>query len=65
ADHSIDADGLSTAAFTLGYEKGRALVESIPGAEAIFIFEDRSIRLTPGAAETFEPGGGYRIVSDP
>jgi thiamine biosynthesis lipoprotein len=53
ADHSIDADGLSTSVFILGYEKGRALAESIPGAEAIFVFDDFSIRLTPGAAENF------------
>ncbi|GHU80339.1 hypothetical protein FACS189462_6050 [Spirochaetia bacterium] len=53
ADRSIDADGLSTSAFALGYENGRALVESIPGADAIFIFEDLSIRLTPGAAAAF------------
>ncbi|GHV91743.1 FAD:protein FMN transferase [Spirochaetia bacterium] len=53
ADQSIDADSLSTSAFTLGYEKGRALVESVPGTDAIFIFDDLSIRLTPGAAETF------------
>ncbi|GHV51779.1 FAD:protein FMN transferase [Spirochaetia bacterium] len=53
ADHSIDADGLSTSAFTLGYERGRALVESVPGADAIFIFEDLGVRLTAGAAETF------------
>ncbi|GHT65155.1 FAD:protein FMN transferase [Spirochaetia bacterium] len=53
ADHSIDADGLSTSAFTLGYEKGRALVESVPGADAIFIFEDSGIRLTAGVAAAF------------
>ncbi|MDR2797687.1 MAG: FAD:protein FMN transferase [Treponema sp.] len=53
ADHSIDADALSTAAFALGYEKGRALVESVDHAEAIFIFEDKRIRSTPGALAWF------------
>ncbi|GHU20397.1 FAD:protein FMN transferase [Spirochaetia bacterium] len=53
ADHSIDADGLSTSAFALGYEKGRALVESVPGADAIFIFEDLGVRLTPGVTAAF------------
>jgi thiamine biosynthesis lipoprotein len=65
ADHSIDADGLSTAAFTLGYEKGRALVESVPGAEAAFVFEDLGIRLTAGAAETFILSNDeYHLIRD-
>ena len=49
ADISRDADALSTAAFVLGYEKGSALIESAAGAQAVFVFEDRSIRLTSGA----------------
>lgn len=46
---SMDADALSTAVFVLGYEKGRALLETISGAEAVFIFKDNSIIATPGA----------------
>ncbi|MDR0721937.1 MAG: FAD:protein FMN transferase [Treponema sp.] len=53
ADRSIDADALSTTAFALGYEKGRALVESIDHAEAIFIFEDKRIHGTPDALAWF------------
>jgi thiamine biosynthesis lipoprotein len=53
ADRSIDADGLSTAAFALGYEQGRTLVEAIDQAEAIFVFEDKRIRGTPGALAGF------------
>ncbi|MHB9292790.1 putative FAD:protein FMN transferase [Hollandina sp. SP2] len=53
ADRSIDADALSTAAFALGYEKGWALVESLDQVEAIFIFEDKRIRCTPGALDWF------------
>lgn len=49
ADVSMDADALSTAAFVLGYEKGSALIESLAGIEAVFVFEDRSVRLTSGA----------------
>ncbi len=52
-DKSIDADGLSTAVFALGYEKGRALLESLGNVEGIFIFEDGSIRATRGARSTF------------
>jgi thiamine biosynthesis lipoprotein len=46
---SMDADALSTAAFVLGYEKGRALIDSLEGVEAVFVFEDMSVRITSGA----------------
>ncbi|WP_041396320.1 FAD:protein FMN transferase [Gracilinema caldarium] len=52
-DHSIDADGLSTTVFALGYEKGRALLESLGNVEGIFIFEDGSLRATSGARSSF------------
>jgi thiamine biosynthesis lipoprotein len=45
APSSMDADALSTTLFALGYEKGRVLAER-EGAEAIFIFEDKTIRGT-------------------
>lgn len=53
AERSIDADGLSTTVFALGLEKGRALVESLPGIEAVFISEDFSVRSTAGIAKDF------------
>ncbi len=63
ADRSVDADGLSTSAFALGWEKGKALVESIPGAEAIFVWEDLSVRTTDGIAKDFKLGDErYRLV---
>jgi thiamine biosynthesis lipoprotein len=49
SDNSMNADALSTTAFALGYEKGRELVESMPGTEAVFIFKDASVRKTAGA----------------
>jgi thiamine biosynthesis lipoprotein len=52
ADHSIDADALSTAAFALGWEKGAALLGKT-GAEGIFVFEDQSVRVSPGLRESF------------
>jgi thiamine biosynthesis lipoprotein len=61
ADRSIDADALSTAAFSLGWEKGRPLVEAVPGAEAVFVFADGTVRGTGGAMEIFTlTGGQYR-----
>ncbi|MCL2833808.1 MAG: FAD:protein FMN transferase [Treponema sp.] len=47
-NNSIDADALSTSVFVLGYEKGRALVESLDGVDAVFIFDDSTIRMTGG-----------------
>jgi len=51
--NSTDADALSTSVFTLGFGRGKALIDSIPGAEAIFIFDDRSVRITDGLADIF------------
>ena len=45
---SVDADALSTAIFVLGYERGRAMVDSLEGVEAIFVFDNQSIRTTAG-----------------
>lgn len=53
ADVSMDADALSTAVFSLGPEKGKALVESIDGIDAIFVFQDKSLVLTEGAKSLF------------
>jgi len=60
---SIDADALSTAVFVLGYEKGRDLIESLEGTEAVFIFEDLSVRQTQktGLALTNE---NFILLSD-
>ncbi|GHU82078.1 FAD:protein FMN transferase [Spirochaetia bacterium] len=61
-DRSVDADALSTAAFALGFEKGRALIETA-GAEGLFIFRDRSIRGTAKALELFTlTDQSYRIM---
>jgi len=63
ADRSIDADGFSTTVFALGYDQGRALVEATPGVDAIFVFEDFTIRTTRGLAENFTTeNGGYRFI---
>jgi len=52
AASSMDADALSTSCFALGYEKGLALAAA-NGAEALFIFEDKTIRGSPGALAAF------------
>jgi len=48
AKKSIDADALSTSAFLLGEKRGLALVESVDGAEGIFITEDGIVTATAG-----------------
>ncbi len=53
-DSSIDADSLSTAAFSLGLEKGLDLIESLENTEAIFITKDSEIYLTSGLNDNFE-----------
>jgi len=63
AKYSIDADALSTAVFVLGYEKGRALIESIEGTEAVFVFDDMSVRKTEGA-DFVLTNENYRLLQD-
>jgi thiamine biosynthesis lipoprotein len=50
---SADADALSTTVFALGFERGKALIDSIPDTEAVFIFDDNTVRLTAGLTEIF------------
>ncbi|MCL2069428.1 MAG: FAD:protein FMN transferase [Treponema sp.] len=63
ADRSIDADALSTAAFALGWERGRALIDSVPGAQGLFVFDDLTVRMTEGLGEYFTlTDREYRLV---
>lgn len=48
SDSSLQGDVLSTTCFVLGYEKGIKLIESIDSAEAIYIFDDLSIKTSSG-----------------
>jgi thiamine biosynthesis lipoprotein len=63
ADVSMDADALSTAVFVLGYEKGRALVESLEGVDAVFVFDDRNIYPTGGIDFTLVDEN-YRVTGN-
>jgi len=45
---STDADALSTSLFALGFEEGIKLLDLFPGTDAVFVFEDSSVRVTPG-----------------
>ncbi len=48
ASDTMTADAISTAVFVLGLEKGLALVESLPGVEAILMDNSREIVYTNG-----------------
>jgi len=47
-DKSINADGLSTTAFSMGLDKGLALIESIKDTEAIFVTKNHDVYVSSG-----------------
>lgn len=53
ADNGLLSDGLSTACFVLGREKGMLLAQRY-GAEALFVEKDGDIFMTPGMAALFQ-----------
>ena len=63
AGSSMQADGLSTAAFVLGLEQAAGLLECYPDVEAILIDEERRVWITPGARESWNPAPGYESLS--
>ncbi|WP_320127598.1 FAD:protein FMN transferase [uncultured Sphaerochaeta sp.] len=50
-EKSFLADALSTSVFALGYEKGMALVNSLPGVEAVFFTKEKQILFSQGLKE--------------
>jgi len=58
AGSAADADGLSTAALVMGYARARAMIDSLPGVEAVFLFDNMSVRITGALAGIFRLTSG-------
>ena len=54
SDNSIDGDALTTCAYVMGLEMGYELIESLDGADAIFITEDKKVFTTSGIKSNFK-----------
>jgi FAD:protein FMN transferase len=61
AESSVLADGLSTALFVLGADKGLQVLKFYPGAEAVLAGMDMTVTVTGGLAEAFTPADGVKI----
>lgn len=53
AEHSTDADGLSTVVFGFGLEEGLEYVNNREDVEAVFITKDSEVYLSQGIKDTF------------
>lgn len=53
-ENSFEADALSTSAYIMGLDRGRKLIESLPGVEAIFVTEANQLYLSSGLQEKVE-----------
>lgn len=61
-DDGFLSDALSTACFVLGYEKSLPLLEKY-GARAVFVFNDKSVRVTGSLADSFElEKDGFKLL---
>lgn len=56
---SIDADGISTAAFALGLEKGMEFVENLKDVEVIFVTKDYNVYTSSGVSKY-----NFKILDD-
>lgn len=53
ADSGLMSDALSTVCFIVGYEKSLEILSEY-NAQAVFIFNDRTVKVTPGLKDSFK-----------
>ena len=56
SENSVDGDGLSTACFALGREKGIEYINSLEGVYAVFITEDEKLWYSDGFEQFLKEG---------
>ena len=62
-DSGLHSDALSTACFVMGYKKSLGLLEQFD-AQAVFIFDDKTVAVTDGIKDSFDlSGNGYKMAS--
>lgn len=65
ADHSMDADAMSTVLFTKSMDEGLALIESMEGVDCLYLNKDYEVTLSSGLKSIFHlTDARYKIINE-